>query len=178
MSLHHIQDDAVKVAYGQYWDLMIAHPPCTWLSVSGLHWNYKGRQGLTPEQCWKETDKARRFFIDLMDAPIPRIAVENPIGIMSRWSKPDQIIQPYEFGHNASKRTCLWIKSLPLLPIDPSKRVAGRLVEWPVGSGKMVERWDNQTDSGQNRLGPSETRSADRARFYSGWADAMAATWG
>ena len=109
-----------------------------------------------------------------MAAPIPRIAIENPIGcISSRIRKPDQIIQPYEYGENASKKTCLWLKGLPKL--QPTRRVAGRMV---LHNGKQVERWDNQTDSGQNKLPPSADRWKERARTYQGWADAMGAQWG
>lgn len=114
-----------------------------------------------------------------MDAPFEMIAAENPIGCLStRYRKPDQIIQPWQFGDDASKATCLWLKNLKRLTVDPSQRRLGRLVEWPRGSGKMVERWSNQTDSGQNKLAPSENRAALRAETYPGIADAFAETWG
>jgi hypothetical protein len=147
-----------------YWDLMIAHPPCTYLSGSGLHWN--GRiEGRT-----ERTEDAILFVQRLFDAPIRRIALENPIGILStRIRKPNQIIQPYDFGENASKRTCLWLKNLPLL--QPTNYIEPRLV----GTRK---RWGNQTDSGQNRLGPSEDRWKLRSITYQGIADAMADQWG
>ena len=91
------------------WDLMICHPPCTYLSVSGIHWNNRGRG-------WGETEKALDFVRELLDAPIRRIALENPVSIISsKIRKPDQIIQPWQFGHNASKATCLWLKNLPKL---------------------------------------------------------------
>lgn len=152
------------------WDLMVAHPPCTYLTVSGLHWN-KG----DPERAAK-TEEALAFVRQLLDAPIERIALENPVScISSRIRKPNQIIQPYEFGADASKRTCLWLKNIEPLPIDPALRVRGRMVEW---NGKMVERWANQTDSGQNRLGPSADRWAKRSITYPGIATAMAASWG
>jgi hypothetical protein len=179
-SKFHIQHDALEVAYynsysPDYWTLMLAHPECTWLSVSGIHWNYRGRQGKTPEQCWQETDKAADFFMKLANAPIKHRAIENPKSIMStRWRKCDQKLQPYEFGHDASKETWIWLENLPPIQIDPTQRVGGRLVEW---NGKVVERWSNQTDSGQNRLGPGEARSMDRARTYEGIANAMARTW-
>lgn len=164
----HLQCDVLTIIDGG-WDLMIAHPECRYLSVSGLHWNNRKRG-------WKETEKAVEFFMKLVNAPIPRIAIENPVCIMStRWRKPDQQFQPYEFGDDASKRTCLWLKNLPPLWNNPSLRFPGRWVVW---NGKLVERWSNQTDSGQNRLGPSETRSADRARTYPGPARAMATQWG
>jgi site-specific DNA-cytosine methylase len=143
------------------WDLLIAHPPCTHLAVSGAHrFKFKAR----------EQAEALTFVRNLLDAPVPRIALENPIGIIStRIRKPDQIIQPYQFGHDASKRTCLWLKGLPLL--QPTEAVAPRIVD-----GRP--RWANQTDSGQNRLGPSPDRWAKRAETYRGIADAMASQWG
>lgn len=154
------------------WDLMVGHPPCTYLSVSGLHWNK--REGYE----WRaaETEKGLTFVRALMDAPIERIAIENPVSCIStRIRKPDQTIQPYQFGSDASKRTCLWLKNLPKLEVDPSQRVPGRLVNI---DGKLVERWANQTDRGQNRLGPSEDRWKERSATYPGIAAAMALTWG
>lgn len=150
------------------WDLMIAHPPCTYLTVAGLHWNKKD-----PTRNQK-TEEALEFVQTLMDAPIEKICIENPVScISSRIRRPDQIIQPYEFGEDASKRTCLWLKNLPLLTIDPAKRRAGRIVE---ATGR--ERWSNQTDSGQNRLGPSDTRWKERSLTYIGIAEAFAEQWG
>ena len=146
------------------WDLMIAHPPCTYLCSSGLHWNKRDplRQS--------KTEEALCFVRKLMNAPIPRIAIENPVGcISSRIRKPDQYIQPYEFGHDASKKTGLWLKNLPLL--QPSLYIKPRIVD-----GK--QRWGNQTDSGQNRLAPSEDRWKLRSVTYQGIADAMAQQWG
>jgi hypothetical protein len=161
---HHFKADAIEVAYEiDGWDLMVAHPECRYLSVSGLHWNKR-----RPERA-AMTEAAARFAICLWNAPIAKVALENPVGILSsRIRKPDQIIQPYWFGEDASKATCLWLRNLPML--KPTQRIAGRVV-----NGK--ERWANQTDSGQNRLGPSPTRSMDRARTYQGIADAMAAQW-
>jgi hypothetical protein len=114
------------------------------------------------------------FVRKLLDAPIPRIALENPVGRIGTQIRPaTQFIQPYQFGEDASKRTGLWLKNLP--PLQETKRFPGR---WVTYNNKLVERWSNQTDSGQNRLGPSETRSADRARTYLGIANAMAKQWG
>lgn len=145
------------------WDLMICHPPCTYLSVSGLHWNKRN-----PERT-KLTEEALDFVHYLMSAPIPHIALENPVScISSRIRKPDQIIQPYEFGEDASKKTCLWLKELPKL--TPTKYVDPRIVD-----GKP--RWSNQTDSGQNKLPPSEDRWKIRSKTYQGIADAMAEQW-
>lgn len=146
------------------WDLLIAHPPCTYLCSSGLHWNNK-----RPERRLL-TEEALEFVRLLMDAPVPRIAIENPIGcISSRIREPDQTIQPWQFGHDASKATCLWLKNLPLL--QETKIIAPRLV-----NGRP--RWSNQTDSGQNKLPPSADRWKIRSETYSGIADAMAQQWG
>lgn len=139
-------------------DLMIAHPPCTHLAVSGARW-FKDKQ--------IEQAEALNFVRLLFAAPISKIALENPISIISsRIRKPDQIIQPWQFGHPESKSTCLWLKNLPkLVPTD--------ILEKPVSG-----RWDNQTPSGQNKLGPSEDRWKIRSATYQGIANAMAAQWG
>ena len=152
------------------WDLMIAHPPCTHLSVSGsLHFPAKKLDG--------RQQAAVSFFMMLAKSDIPRIAIENPVCIMSTlWRKPDQIIQPYNFGHDASKATCLWLKGLPLL--KETEYVAPRIVPHPSGEeGLAKPRWSNQTDSGQNKLGPSDDRAMIRSVTYQGIADAMAAQW-
>lgn len=147
------------------WDLMVAHPPCTYLCSSGLHWNKK----YPARAC--QTEESLEFVKLLLDAPILRIALENPIGcISSRIRKPEQIIQPWQFGADASKATCLWLKSLP--PLVPTELVAPRIT----ADGKR--RWANQTDSGQNRLGPSEDRWKIRSATYPGIAKAMAEQWG
>jgi hypothetical protein len=168
---YHYQGD-VKDIINDGWDMMIAFPPCTFLYSSGMHWTTRG---LRDPQL---TEDALEFVRFLMAAPIERIVIENPVGAISTKIKAfDQIVQPYEFGEDASKQTCLWLKNLPLLKKDPSKRFPGRWVEHPKGSGKMVERWSNQTDGGYNRLGPSDDRWAERSRTYSGIAQAMAAQW-
>ena len=160
---YHIQGDVVPLL-GQGWDLMVAHPPCTYLCSSGLHWNKRveGRQA--------KTEAALDFVRTLLSCPIPRVAIENPVGCIStRIRKPDQTIQPWQFGHDASKATCLWLKGLPLL--RPTAIISPRMVD-----GKP--RWANQTDSGQNRLGPSADRWKIRSETYSGIATAMAQQWG
>lgn len=157
----HYKGDVCDILYSENWDLMIAHPPCTYLCSSGLHWNKKrpNRQ--------IETDKALEFVRKLMDAPIDKICVENPIGcISSQIRKPDQIIQPFEYGHSESKSTCLWLKNLPLL--KPTN-----ILEKP-----LCGYWNNQTPSGQNKLGPSKDRWKLRSITYQGIADAMADQWG
>ena len=165
-SPNHIQGD-VRNVLDQSWDLMIAHPECTYLCSSGMHWTTRG---LRDPQL---TEDALAFVRLLMDAPIPRIAIENPVGAIStRIRKPDQIIQPYQFGDDASKRTCLWLKGL--LKLVPTTIIPGRVV---TVNGKQVERWANQTDSGQNKLGPSEERWKLRSKTYQGIANAMAQQW-
>jgi site-specific DNA-cytosine methylase len=159
----HYQCDAAEIL-DHRWDLLIAHPPCTYLSVSGMHWTTRGLRDP------KLTEDALDFVRLFMDAPIERIAIENPVSVISsRIRKPDQIIQPYQFGHDASKKTCLWLKGLPLL--KPTQMVEPRIV-----GGKA--RWGNQTNSGQNKLPPSKDRWKLRSKTYEGIADAMAAQWG
>jgi hypothetical protein len=155
----HFQGD-VKEIINDGWDLMIAHPPCTYLSVSGMHWTTRG---LRDPQL---TEDALAFVQCLMDAHIERIAIENPISIISsRIRKPDQIIQPWWFGHDASKKTCLWLKNLPLLtPTD-------------MLPGDSKTRRANQTASGQNKLPPSKDRWKIRSTTYRGIANAMAKQW-
>lgn len=183
----HWQGDVMEILYAG-WDLMIAHPPCTYLTSSGLHWNKRrpGRATLTEE--------ALAFVRVLLGAPIPKIALENPVGcISSRIRKPEQIIQPYDFGDDASKATCLWLKGLPLL--RGTKFVAPRMVcgcghTFRTGSVDKygcpncerehvaLPRWANQTDSGQNVLGPSDERQRERSKTYPGIAAAIADQWG
>jgi site-specific DNA-cytosine methylase len=158
----HYQGD-VRDVLDHGWDLMIAHPPCTYLSVSGMHWTKRGLRDP------KLTEDALAFVRALMDAPIESIAIENPVSVISsRIRKPDQIVQPWQFGHDASKKTCLWLKNLP--PLHATKIVEPRII-----NGR--ERWGNQTDSGQNRLPPSADRWKIRSATYQGIADAMAAQW-
>lgn len=170
----HIQGRVQDVLYARQWDLLIAHPPCTFLSSSGLHWNKRvpGRSDLT--------EAAAKFAIELWRSEIPRVCIENPVGALSRYIGPStQTIQPYQFGADASKRTCLWLRGLPKL--SPREFVAPRvpgavdfdLFDSPVG----LPRWSNQTDSGQNKLPPSEDRWRERSRTYPGIAEAMADAW-
>lgn len=158
---NHIQGDIFEVfkdiIYDK-WDLMIAHPPCTYLASSGLHWNKR-----VPGRAEK-TVEALQFVQALLDAPIERIALENPVGCIStKIRKPDQYIQPWEFGEDASKKTGLWLKNLaPLLPTNII----------------IKDKYANQTPSGQNKLGPSPERAHERSRTYQGIAEAMAEQWG
>lgn len=163
---NHLQCNLLDVLHDG-WDLLVCHPPCTYLCVSGLHWNV-----CNPER-QQLTEEALDFVRVLLDAPIEHICLENPVSCIStRIRRPDQIIQPYQFGEDASKTTCLWMKNLP--PLKPTKRIAGRIVEW---NGKLVERWSNQTDSGQNKEPPSKNRQEIRSQTYQGIADAMANQW-
>jgi len=147
---HHYQGD-VKDILGNGWDLMICHPPCTHLAVSGArHFAEKQASGVQQE--------ALDFVQMLLDAPIPRIALENPVSIISsRIRRPDQIIQPWQFGHGETKATCLWLKNLPLL--TPTNVVEGR-------------------EAKVHRMPPGPDRWKDRSRTYQGIADAMADQWG
>ena len=159
-SLFHYQQDVLPLL-PLGWDMLIAFPPCTYLCSSGLHWNKR-----RPERA-KQTEAALEFVRALLDAPIPRIALENPVGCIStRIRKPDCVIQPWQHGHPESKTTCLWLKNLPAL-------VPSNVLALP-SSG----RWDNMTPSGQNRLGPSPDRWKLRSKTYEGIAKAMANTWG
>jgi site-specific DNA-cytosine methylase len=140
------------------WDLMIAHPPCTHLAVSGARW-FKDKV--------KEQAESLEFVRRLMDAPIDKMAIENPISIISsRIRKPEQIIQPWMFGHPEAKATCLWLKGLPTLSATD------------VLTKPECGYWSNQTPSGQNKLGPSKDRWKERSKTYQGIATAMANQWG
>lgn len=156
-----------KVLFGRpkdnpNWDMLLAFPPCTYLCSSGLHRNKDN-----PERT-KKTEDALRFVEKLLKAPIDRICLENSVGcISSRIRKPDQIIHPWQFGHPESKQTCLWLKGLPLL--KPTKVLKPKKFQ---ANGRP--QWDNMTPSGQNKLGPSETRSMQRSKTYDGIARAMA----
>jgi len=146
--------------------LGIFHPPCTYLCVSGLHWN-----GRVPGRAAK-TEEALEFVRRLLDAEIPSIALENPIGAIStRIRKPDQIIQPWQYGHPESKQTALWLKNLP-------KLVPTNILEPTAFQANGRPKWDNMTKGGQNRLGPSADRAKIRSKTYEGIARAFAEQWG
>jgi len=147
----HYQGSVVDVL-GDGWDMMIAHPPCTYLAVSGMHWTTRGKRS----PCL--TDDALDFVRLLMAAPIPRIAIENPVSVISsRIRRPDQVIQPWQFGHGETKATCLWLKDLPKL--IPTSIVEGR-------------------ESRVHCMPPGPDRWKERSRTFSGIADAMAEQWG
>ena len=175
----HIVGDAFEFLRSRFFretiDLVILHPTCTYLSVSGLHWN-----GRIPGRAEK-TEAALedvRTIIALCKGK--RRAIENPVGLISTQIEPaSQYIQPHMFGDDASKKTGLWLDGLMPLQIPPKAEWhPGRWVEHPKGSGKMVQRWSNQTDGGQNKLPPSENRWAERSQTYPGFARAMAEQWG
>lgn len=146
---------------GVEWDLMIAHPPCTYLANSGVRWLYGGRGTDIDPIRWAQMEEAARFFKRLLETGIPRIAVENPI--MHGYAKeiigqhPAQIIQPWQFGHGETKATCLWLNNLPSL--RPTRIVEGRLARVH-REGRSPDRWKN------------------RSRTFEGIADAMADQWG
>ena len=145
----HIEGDAIDAALSRKWDLLIAHPPCTYLAVSGARW-WMDRMG--------EQKHALRFVDKLMSMPTPKIALENPIGkISTAIRRPDQIIQPWQFGHGETKATCLWLKGLPKL--TPTKIVGGR-------------------EARVHRMPPSKERWKERSRTLPGIAWAMASQWG
>ena len=168
---------------GWWPDLAIFHPDCTYLTNSA-EWAYG--DGPYHQNVSHETlvggarREARRqageTVLRILDLDIDQIVVENPIGALSGiLGEADQIYQPYWFGDDASKATCLYLKRAWPIPIDWTKYLPGRKVEWPKGSGRIVERWANQTDSGQNRLTPGEDRWKDRSRTLPKVAAAFAA---
>jgi len=153
-SPYHIQGDVRKQLTPDTWDLGIFFPPCTHLCVSGARW-FKDKQ--------EDQQDALDFVARLMLAPIERIAIENPVGIIStKIRKPDVIIQPWMFGHQETKTTCLWLKNLPALKATQIMEVRDK----------------NLTPSGQNKIPPSPTRWMERSRTYKGIAEAMADQWG
>lgn len=148
-SPYHYEDDIKYVLKWKGWDLMVAHPPCTHLAVSGARW-FKDKK--------EEQKKAIEFFMKLINAPIEKICVENPVSIMSSvYRKPDQIIQPWQFGHGETKKTCLWLKNLPKL--EPTDIVEGR-------------------NPRIHNMPPSKERGKLRSITYRGIAEAMAEQWG
>ena len=146
---NHIQENVLGGVFKQHWDLMIAHPPCTHLAVSGARW-FKDKR--------VEQREALNFVLELMTAPIERIALENPVSVIStKIRRPDQIIQPWQFGHGETKAICLWLKNLP--PLVPTNIVEGR-------------------EARVHKMAPSPDRWKNRSRFYKGIAQAMAEQWG
>ena len=158
----HIQGDVLE-HLDKGWDLMIAHPPCTHLAVSGARWFTEGKKD------WSLQVEALDFVRKLLNAPIDKIALENPVSVISsKIRKPNQTIQPYQFGHKVSKRTCLWLKNLPNLL--PTKIVEPEIINV---NGYKMSKFHYETF----RL-PKKIRGKVRSRFYEGIAEAMANQWG
>jgi hypothetical protein len=160
----HIQEDALEQAYSGQWDLMIAHPPCTYMTNAGVTWLHRD-----PSR-WEKLDEGAAFFKALWDAPIERIAIENPI--MHKYAKERiggmqqaQTIQPYQFGHLEQKATCLWLKGLPLL--QPTSDLKAETKALP----------DNERQR-LHYLPPSADRWKLRSTTFQGIANAMANQWG
>lgn len=187
----HYQGDVLDIL-GHGWDLMIAHPDCTYLTASAA-WAFKDgpyHQKVSAETLVGEDRRAARAdslnFVQLLaSANIPKIAIENPaVGFLNtmldleqygfRSNFPTQVIHPHQFGHDASKATGLALKGLP--DLIATHHIQPRMIERP--GKKPLPRWGNQTDSGQNKLTPGPMRWLERARTYQGWADAMAEQWG
>lgn len=165
----HRQED-LSVVIKEQWDLIIAFPPCTYLTVTGNRWFNIEKYGDKARQRHKDRDAAIEFFMMIANADCPRIAIENPVGVMSTsWRKPDQIINPYQFGDAFEKKTCLWLKGLPnLVPtdiVDPPPRTYYK-------SGKSMPSWYADAVS----LSPKE-RSIARSKTFPGIAKAMAEQW-
>jgi hypothetical protein len=157
----HIQEDVLPLLE-QEWDLIIAHPPCTYLTVSANKWYKdmpKRKSGvLVGEERRQAREEAIEFFMEFVKAECEHVAIENPVGVMStRYRKPDQVIQPWMFGHGETKATCLWLKGLPKLV--PTNIVEGRV-------------------QALHLLPPSKDRAKLRSKTYEGWAKAMAEQWG
>ena len=153
------------------WDMIIAHPPCTYLTVTGNRWFNIQKYGDKAIQRIKSREEAAQFFMVFANAPCEHIAIENPVGYMSKYyRKADQIIQPYMFGHKAEKRTCLWLKNLPALKptnvVKPPERVR-------FASGKSMPQWYAEAWHMS-----SEKRSKFRSKTFQGIAQAMADQWG
>lgn len=160
----HYEGDVIDVLYSNDWDLVILHPPCTYLASSGLHWNRKipGRS--------EKTEEALKFITRLWNAPVEKMAIENPVGCINTrldfMPKP-QYVQPYNYGEDASKKTGLWLRGLA--PLEPTEYIEPRIV-----NGKP--RWGNQTDTGYDKFGGGQGH--ERSKTFFGIAAAMAEQWG
>mgnify|MGYP003630218415 CR=1 FL=1 len=189
----HLKMDIFKAIDLKEWDMGIFFPECTYLTVSANKW-YKDmpprKSGtLVGAERREARETAINFFMRLYNCKIPKIAIENPIGVMSsRFRKPDQVLQPWMFGHGEAKGTCLWLKNLPLLIptnyAEPKqyKCKCGNVFELELGkygccNSEAKPLWDNQTKSGQNKLSPSKDRAKLRSKTYPGIAKAMANQW-
>jgi hypothetical protein len=177
-----ILENGEKLKIKGNWDLMIAHPPCTYLAVSGARWFYhpedknlpidqKRPHPRFPDRA-KHRDEALEFFIKLYESPIDKIAIENPVGIISsKYRKPDQTVHPWMFGDEASKATCLWLKNLPIL--EPTN-IVGKGERVVLSSGRTLPKW--YSDSFHTSI-PTELRRTLRSKTFQGFADAIAEQW-
>lgn len=167
--LMHLNVDALQMLKLK-WDLVIAHPPCTYLTVTGNRWFNEERYGDKARERKRLRGKAAEFFMAFADCRCPRVAIENPVGYMSTvYRKPDQIIQPYEFGDPERKATCLWLRGLP--PLVPTDVVEPEIIKYKNGRG-TDSRWHMET----MKLPPAE-RAKMRSRTFPGIAKAMASQW-
>lgn len=158
------------------WDLLIAHPPCTFLAASGNRWFNKEKYGEKAVKRWELRKEAAAFFMDFVNADVCKIAIENPVGYMSTYyRKPDCIIQPYEFGHQARKKTCLWLKNLPgLIPTDIVS--VGKILSKGFSAGASA---DCARDEKGKAIPWNDPRTANiRSKTFLGIAKAMAEQWG
>jgi hypothetical protein len=171
-----------KVSGRRKWDMMVAHPPCTYLAVSGAQWYYHPEDRELPVHLRRphpkyptrsaDREDALAFFMALANAPVERIAVENPIGIVSsHWRKPDQVVHPWMFGDEASKATCLWLKNLP--PLAPT-RIVGKGERILFKSGKSQPKWYSDAFV---KAKSHEERRTMRSKTFEGMARAMAEQW-
>ena len=148
------------------WDLMVAHPPCTFLTVAANKWMKPEFADRFPDRP-QQREEAVSFFMAMINAPIPQIAVENPIGVISsRYRKPDQVVQPWMFGHGETKATCFWLKGLP------------RLIPTHIDGDMFAAETPPEREQRLHNLPPSPTRWMERSKTFQGIADAMAAQWG
>jgi len=159
----HYQGDVRDILYSEKWDMLIGHPPCTYLTTAANRfYNSPGRK--------EKREEAVKFFMELVNAPVPRIAIENPVGyINSIYRGPDQIVQPYYFGHPVKKTTCMWLKNLPLL--HPTNMLREPDPIRISSTGKNVHWCESQG-------GTKEQKSKIRSRTFKGLAEAMADQWG
>jgi hypothetical protein len=171
----HFQQDVFEVI-NQGWDLMIAHPPCTYLSVAGA-WAMYNKDGTVNKERLKNQNEALDFVQKLMNANIPKIAIENPISVISsKIRKPDQIIHPYHFGHKASKSTCLWLKNLPKL-LYTNIVEKGEFIEWVDKKTGKTKRQSTWIYEALNEAKTPEQRRTLRSKTFEGIAEAMADQW-
>jgi hypothetical protein len=168
----HIKDDIFKAIHGHKWDILVAFPPCTYLTNAGIRWFNEERYGKQAILRKKYRNKALEFVLKIYNSEINKIAIENPVGwLNSHWRKPDQIIQPFQFGDCESKRTCLWLKNLPLLKYTK------------IVSPKIYGYFKKGKKKGQPIYGTqyckfSEDRGKIRSKTFPGIANAMADQWG